>query len=114
MAGISPDDVRELALALPEAVEQDHHGFPSFRVRKKIFATWPDEGHLHIMLSEDGIREALAVYADACAEQYWGKRLAALRVDLARIEQAPLVELLEEAWRRRAPKSLQARLPDSG
>jgi len=35
----SPDDIRRLALALPEAVEADHHGMPSFRVRGKIFST---------------------------------------------------------------------------
>ncbi len=28
-----------MALALPESVEQDHHGMPSFRVRGRIFAT---------------------------------------------------------------------------
>ena len=32
-------DIRRLALALPEAVEADHHGSPSFRVRGKIFCT---------------------------------------------------------------------------
>ena len=30
---------RRLALALPDAVEEDHHGRPSFRVGGKIFAT---------------------------------------------------------------------------
>jgi hypothetical protein len=35
----TPDDIRRLALALPEAVEADHHGMPSFRVRGKIFST---------------------------------------------------------------------------
>ena len=35
----SADDIRRLALALPEAVEADHHGMPSFRVRGKIFST---------------------------------------------------------------------------
>jgi predicted DNA-binding protein (MmcQ/YjbR family) len=35
----SSDDIRRLALALPEAVEADHHGMPSFRVRGKIFST---------------------------------------------------------------------------
>jgi predicted DNA-binding protein (MmcQ/YjbR family) len=35
----SAEDVRGLALALPEAVEADHHGMPSFRVRGKIFST---------------------------------------------------------------------------
>src|ERR1700761_1828525 len=33
------DDIRRLALALPEVVEADHHGMPSFRVRGKIFST---------------------------------------------------------------------------
>jgi hypothetical protein len=36
---VSRKQARELALALPEAVEQDHHGRPSFRVAGKIFAT---------------------------------------------------------------------------
>ncbi|HEV3460901.1 MAG TPA: MmcQ/YjbR family DNA-binding protein [Candidatus Dormibacteraeota bacterium] len=31
--------LRRIALWLPEATEQDHHGRPSFRVRGKIFAT---------------------------------------------------------------------------
>jgi hypothetical protein len=35
----TPDDIRRLALALPDAVEADHHGMPSFRVRGKIFST---------------------------------------------------------------------------
>ena len=29
--GVTPDDVRRLALDLPDVVERDHHGFPSFR-----------------------------------------------------------------------------------
>jgi hypothetical protein len=36
---LTNDDPRALALALPGAVEQDHHGSPSFRVGGKIFAT---------------------------------------------------------------------------
>jgi hypothetical protein len=35
----SPDDIRRLALALPETTEADHHGMPSFRVKGKIFST---------------------------------------------------------------------------
>jgi hypothetical protein len=35
---VAVDRVRELALQLPEATEQDHHGRPSFRVGR-IFAT---------------------------------------------------------------------------
>jgi predicted DNA-binding protein (MmcQ/YjbR family) len=36
---VSPEDIRRLALALLDAVEADHHGLPSFRVRGKIFST---------------------------------------------------------------------------
>jgi hypothetical protein len=41
---------RKIALALPEATEQDHHGALSFRVRGKIFATVPDSEHLRVMV----------------------------------------------------------------
>jgi hypothetical protein len=34
---VSREQARRLALGLPEAVEQDHHGRPSFRVAGKIF-----------------------------------------------------------------------------
>src|SRR5690349_7953723 len=44
------NQVRKLALALPEAVEQDHFGRPSFRVRGRIFATLPDSEHLNVMI----------------------------------------------------------------
>jgi hypothetical protein len=39
------DLARALALALPEATEQEHHEMPSFRVRGRIFATVPDGTH---------------------------------------------------------------------
>jgi hypothetical protein len=42
--------VRRLALVLPEAVEQNHFGRPSFRVRGRIFATLPDSEHLNVMI----------------------------------------------------------------
>lgn len=31
--------IRRMALSLPESLEQDHHGIPSFRVGGKIFCT---------------------------------------------------------------------------
>ena len=34
----SPDDVRRLALALPESYEDTHRHKPAFRVNKRIFA----------------------------------------------------------------------------
>lgn len=97
---------RAFALQLPEAVEQDHHGRPSFRVAGKIFATQPDRDHFNVMLDEGGILMAVQTYPGACSEVRWGKRLAAVRVDLREVAPELLAELLEEAWELRAPKHL--------
>jgi hypothetical protein len=100
-------DARRLALALPDAVEQDHHGRPSFRVHGRIFATLWDPGHVNVMVDEPGIRTAVQAHPDVCAEVWWGKRLAAVRVALARADEALLGELLEDAWERKAPARLR-------
>jgi hypothetical protein len=103
---VTRTQARELALALPEAVEQDHHGRPSFRVAKKIFATLWDENHVNVMLDEGGILTAIDAEPNACAEVWWGKRLTAVRVDLRRADPSFLADLLAEAWEIRAPKRL--------
>lgn len=103
---VSVEGARSIALALPEAVEQDHHGRPSFRVGGKIFATLWDEQHMNVMVDPDGIRTAVEAEPGVCAEQWWGKRLAAVRVDLARAGARLLSELLADAWERKAPKRL--------
>ena len=99
-------EARRLALALPEAVEQDHHGRPSFRVGGKIFATQWDEQHLNVMLDEGGILTAVQTRPEACEEVHWGKRLAAVRVDLRRVDAETLCDLLTDAWETKAPRRL--------
>ena len=103
---VSPGQARQLALALPQALEQDHHGRPSFRVVGKIFATLRDEEHMNVMLDEDGIRTAIHDAPKTCSEVWWGKRLAAVRVDLRRAEPEMLANLLADAWETKAPKRL--------
>jgi hypothetical protein len=103
---VSREQARQLALALPEAVEQDHHGRPSFRVADKIFATLWDEDHMNVMLDEGGILTAVQSEPETCEEVWWGKRLTAVRVDLRRVEAETLADLLADAWERRAPKRL--------
>jgi hypothetical protein len=106
---ISREQARRLALALPEAVEQDHHGFPSFRVGGKIFATLRDEGFMNVMLDEGGIRTAVEAEPETCSEIWWGKKLAAVRVDLGRVGAERLSSLLEDAWEGKAPARSKAR-----
>jgi hypothetical protein len=103
---VSREQARQLALALPEAVEQDHHGRPSFRVAGKIFATQWDEGHMNVMLDEGGILTTVEGQPETCEEVWWGKRLAAVRVHLRHVDAEMLANLLEEAWERKAPRRL--------
>ena len=103
---VSVDEARTLALLLPEAVELDHHGRPSFRVGGKIFATLWNEQRMNVMLDEDGIRTAVENAPDACAEVWWGKRLTAVGVTLPLTDPDSLSELLADAWEHKAPKRL--------
>jgi hypothetical protein len=98
---LSADQARNLALSLPEAIEQDHHGRPSFRVAKRIFATLWDSEHMNVMLDQPGILTAVQQDPAICEEVWWGKRLAAVRVDLRRADERLLIELLTDAWERK-------------
>ena len=102
--------VRETALALPEVVEADHHGRNSFRLGTSVLATVPDEDALNVMLGESEARAAEA-QSSACSLLWWGKQLSGVRVDLAGADAALLHDLLEEAWRRRAPARLLRERP---
>lgn len=94
--------VRTLALALPGATEQDHHGFPSFRVGGKIFATLPSAEHLHVMLDEDDILAEIEAHPESCEGKMWGKKLSALRVTIGSATKGQLKDWLTDAWQRRS------------
>ena len=106
---VSREQARKLALALPEAVEQDHHGRPSFRVVGRIFATQWDEQHMNVMLDEAGVRTAVHSDPETCEEVWWGKRLTAARVSLCRVDSETLANLLADAWEGKAPARLRDR-----
>ncbi len=103
---LSAGQARRIALGFPEAAEQDHHGFPSFRVNGRIFATLPDQGHLNVMLDANQTFWSVQHYPDTCEELWWGKRLSGVRVDLGLARRPMVVDLLSEAWRRKAPGHL--------
>jgi hypothetical protein len=100
------ESLRRFALALPEAIQQDHHGMVSFRVGNKIFATVPDHDHIRIMVDESEILAAVAEDPLACEPFFWGNRLACVVVNTLRARPELVTELLTEAWLRKAPKRL--------
>lgn len=93
-------------MALPEAVEQDHWGNPSFRVHGRIFATVPDADHLNVMIDAFDVESVVRESPDSCEELWWGKKLSGVRVSLRHVAPAMVETLLEAAWRRKAPKRL--------
>ncbi len=99
------DDVRALALALPEAEEHDHFGRPSFRVRGKIFVTLPAPGRANLKLPRDEHEALLAERPAAFTDVVWGS-LHRTGVALEAIERDELAELVELAWAEVAPKRL--------
>ena len=104
---ITVAEARRLALALPEAVEQDHHGFPSFRVRGRIFATLPDDATLRVMLDPDAVEEAVAAAPEQCSVLRWGAKVSGVAVHLPAADPDTVADLLADAWRRRAPVRLR-------
>lgn len=101
----APDEIRRFALALPGALEVDHHGFPSFRVAGKIFATLrADPPRLMVKLDLEDQHNFVEGHPDriTAVPGYWGRKGSTLvdpQLDLATIE-----TLLRLAWSRAAPK----------
>lgn len=101
---------RQFALSLPEATEEPHFDYTSFRIGGKIFATAPPESeYLHIFVDEEERAAALEQEPDFLEELHWGKRVVGLRVVLPIAKAKVVNTLLEQAWSRRAPKRLRAK-----
>lgn len=100
-------DAREFALSLPSTTEEPHFEMTSWRVNHQIFATIPPEGdRLHIFVDEGETMACVQLDPIVYEELWWGKKLVGVRVNLKKAKRMQVAELLEEAWRRRAPKRL--------
>lgn len=102
------DDVVRIGSALPEVEESTWYRTPSLKVRGKGFARLRSEaeGLLVLMCSLEE-KEALLASGDpafSTTAHYDG--YGAILVDLDRIDPEQLAELIEEAWRRKAPATL--------
>ena len=108
----APDDIRRLALSLPEAVEADHHGLASFRVRGKIFCTLHRETPRMMVKLDPEDQRNLAEAHPGVVEAvpgYWGRKGSTF-VAFERAEGALIRTLLEMAWANVAPAKLRATL----
>jgi len=100
-------DVRRCAMSWPEAAEQPHFQFTSFRVRGKIFATVPPEqDRLHLFVSDRVREQTLAMHPQWAQKLLWGSKVVGLRIDLAMAAPAVVKQLIGQAWAHKAPKAL--------
>lgn len=109
------DDVVRIGTALPEVEESTWYRTPSLKVRGKGFARLRTEdsadppGLLVLMCSLEE-KEALLASGDPAfttTAHYDG--YGAILVDLDRADPGQLAELVEEAWRRKAPATVLRR-----
>lgn len=113
--GLSFEDVRRLALALPGVEDGTSYGTPALKLRGKLF----------LRLREDG--ETLVVPADAAAREYWMQidpetffitdhyvGYDRLLVRLPAVRETALKVIIETGWRRIAPAKLLTQHPSIG
>jgi hypothetical protein len=108
--GSTRDDVRAVALGLPETEESAHFGKTDFRVRGRIFATLPEPGRMVVKLTpeDQAVRVAAAPEIYSPVSGAWGAK-GWTSVALAEADRATLESALTTAWRTVAPKPLVAR-----
>jgi hypothetical protein len=106
------DDVRRIALGLPEAEEKLTWDTDiTFRVRDKIFAIGGEGATgVSIKASLETQAELLEMDPETFAKSAYVGRYGWITVDLERVDRDLLVSLLREAWRRTAPKKLAVTL----
>ncbi|RJO75192.1 MmcQ/YjbR family DNA-binding protein [Nocardia panacis] len=102
------DDVREVAMSLPETTEEFAWGMPIFRVARKLFLTLPEE-ETSIAVRCPVLERDELVRAEP--EKFWvaphEATQAWVRVRLAALEdRGELTDIVRDSWRQAAPKHL--------
>jgi hypothetical protein len=105
---MTQDDIRSVALGLPEAEEHAHFDRASFRVCGKIFATLPPGGELVVLRLPVLVKESLQQSdPDAWVSLGAWDKGGWTQLAIAKICPAKLADLVRLAWRQVAPKKLQ-------
>jgi hypothetical protein len=101
---VTPARFRKLALALEGVVERPHMDRTAFRTKRKIFATLGDDLRVNLVIEPHARRqELIRAQPDVFYSLGGWTRLGYVAVDLARVDDALLHALLEDAWRGAQP-----------
>ena len=107
-AMISVDTFRKLALAFPEATEEPHFEKTSFRVKKKIFATYDavkNRACVKLSASDQDIFTSSHPLVIFPLDNKWGKQGWTL-IELRKIKKELFTAVLTSAYREVAPVKL--------
>lgn len=109
------EEFRSFALSLPAVEEATHFRMPSFKVKGKSFAGLEKDGvHGGVSVPEETARAAVAEDSSVYEEVWRGESFAGLRIDLTQAPAGRVRELVEQAWRHRAPRRLVATYDQGG
>src|SRR5439155_2505965 len=114
-AGMTLQQVRRVLLSFPGVEEGPCYGTPGFRVRGKFLARLKEDGTTLVVKCGDDERD-FRMQADPTTffttAHYRGYPTVLVR--LTRVRAADLRDILEQAWRRSAPKRLIAEYENRG
>lgn len=108
--GLTWEQVCDLAARLPGVEQGTSYGTPSLHVRQKFLARLKEDGQT-LAIRVDFLDRDVLLQADPAAfyvtDHY--RDYPAMLVRLAKVRPEVVAELLEQAWRRQAPKALVAK-----
>lgn len=101
------EDVRAMVRDLPGVVEAEAREVVSFTVRKKLFLRVMEDGRTLLLRTDPYEREHLLSTApEVFHVDHWIREHPWVRARLDRAEPPALRELVRDAWRRVAPRSM--------
>jgi hypothetical protein len=101
---MTPARFRKLALALDGVEEKPHMERAAFRTKRKIFATLGADRRVNLVIEPEERREMLfASFPEVFSSLGGWTRLGYVAVDLAKVDDELLRELLTDAWRDALP-----------
>ncbi|MGW5360104.1 MmcQ/YjbR family DNA-binding protein [Actinopolymorpha pittospori] len=111
---IPSGEIRRFATAFPEVEEFTHHVFeqPVFKVRGKAFAGMDRGGRTAVFSIKQEDAAAAVAAEPAVYKEVWRnastRSFVGLRVNLEKVSPEHVRDLVERAWRNKAPKRLVA------